>query len=63
LRVRSKNNKPRVEVIPVTNYCANMSGLMIGDGFEDIKEHLVFSVVKQELGRVFYVDRYEKTTS
>ena len=63
LRVRSKNKKPRVEVIPVTNYCANMSGLMIGDGFEDIKEHLVFSVVKQELGRVFYVDRYEKTES
>lgn len=45
----------------MTNYCANMSGLMIGDRFEDIKEHLVFSVVKQGLGRVFYVDRYERT--
>lgn len=61
VRVRTKDDKPRVEIIPVSNYLANMEGLMIGDGFEDIKEHFVFSVIKQNDKKVFYVDRYEKT--
>ncbi len=60
VRVRTKDNKPRVEIIPVDNYLANMESLMIGDGFEDIKEHFVFSVIKQNDKKVFYVDRYEK---
>lgn len=61
VRVRTKDDKPRVEIIPVSNYLANMEGLMIGDGFEDIKEHFVFSIIKQNDKKVFYVDRYEKT--
>ena len=60
IRVRSKDNTARVEIIPVANYLANMEGLTIWDGFEDIKEHFVFSVIKQNDRKVFYVDRYEK---
>ena len=60
VRVRTKDNKPRVEIIPVPNYLANMEGLTIWDGFEDIKEHFVFSIIKQNDRKVFYVDRYEK---
>lgn len=52
---------PRVEVIPLPNYCANMEGLNIGDDFRDIKEHYIFSVQKDANDRTyFYVDRYEK---
>nr|DAR63680.1 MAG TPA: hypothetical protein [Caudoviricetes sp.] len=29
IRVRSKENTPRVEIIPVANYLANMEGLTI----------------------------------
>ena len=32
---------PRVEFIPLPNYCANMQWLWIGDRFEDIKEHFI----------------------
>ena len=52
---------PRLEFIPLPNYCANMQWLWIGDEFEDIKEHFIFSVQKDENGkRYMYVDRYEK---
>lgn len=62
LRVREKNGEPRVEIIPLPNYCANMSDLNIGDWFEDIKEHFIFSIQKDENGKKYlYVDRYEKT--
>lgn len=60
LRVRVKDKKPRVELIPVDHYLANMEGLTIGDGFEDIKEHFIFSIIKHNDQKVFYVDRYEK---
>jgi len=65
VRVRKvlKNWKemPRLEYIPLPNYMANMQGLGIGDEFEDIKEHFIFSVQKDENGkRYMYVDRYEK---
>ena len=60
-RKRANDDYPRVEIIPTPNYCANMEGLSIGDGFEDIKEHFVFSVVDEGKGKkYFYVDRYEK---
>lgn len=66
IRVRKviKNGKemPRLEYIPLPNYCANMEWLWIGDEFEDIKEHYIFSVQKdQNWKRYLYVDRYEKT--
>lgn len=53
---------PRLEFIPLPNYCADMSWLSIGDEFEDIKEHYIFSVQKDEVSwkRYLYVDRYEK---
>ena len=61
LRLRNKNGTPRVEVIPLPNYLANMDGLTIGDSFEDIKEHFIFSVQRDRDGKsYFYVDRYEK---
>lgn len=61
LRLRNKDWKPRVEVIPLPNYLANMEGLRIGDGFEDIKEHYIYSVQRDRDGKTyFYVDRYEK---
>lgn len=61
IRLRNKNGKPRVEVIPLPNYLANMDGLTIGDDFIDIKEHFIFSVQKDRDGTsYFYVDRYEK---
>lgn len=61
LRLRNKNGKPRVEVIPLPNYLANMDGLTIGDDFLDIKEHIIYSVQRDRDGRAyFYVDRYEK---
>ena len=61
-RKREQDKYPRMEIIPVNNYCANMSWLSIGDDFEDIKEHFVFSVVDEWYGgkKYFYVDRYEK---
>ena len=38
-----------------------MDGLTIGDSFEDIKEHFIFSVQRDRDGKsYFYVDRYEK---
>lgn len=63
VRVRKRENEklPRMEIIPVNNYCANMDWLSIGDEFEDIKEHFVFSVVDEWFWKkYFYVDRYEK---
>ena len=63
LRVRKRDTDqyPRVEIIPLSNYCANMDWLSIGDWFEDIKEHFVYSVVVDDNWvRYFYVDRYEK---
>ena len=65
VRVRTviKNGKemPRLEYIPLPNYCANMQDLWIGDEFEDIKEHYIFSVQKSEDWKKYmYVDRYEK---
>lgn len=61
-RKRDTDKYPRMEIIPVNNYCANMDWLNIGDEFEDIKEHFVFSVVDEWFGwrKYFYVDRYEK---
>jgi len=61
-RKREKDKFPRVEIIPVSNYCANMQWLSIGDDFEDIREHFIFSVVDEWKGgkKYFYVDRYEK---
>lgn len=60
-RKREIDKFPRMEIIPVSNYCANMDWLSIGDDFEDIKEHFVFSVVDEWFGKkYFYVDRYEK---
>lgn len=61
LRLRNKNGKPRVEVIPLPNYLAKMDDLTIGDDFLDIKEHIIFSVQRDRDGKsYFYVDRYEK---
>jgi hypothetical protein len=61
LRLRKKNDKPRVDVIPLPNYLANMEGLEIGDDFQDIKEHFIYSIQKDSNGiSYFYVDRYEK---
>ena len=61
-RKREQDKFPRMEIIPVSNYCANMEWLSIGDDFEDIKEHYVFSVVDEWKWwkKYFYVDRYEK---
>ena len=60
-RKREWDDFPRVEIIPVNNYCANMEWLNIWDTFEDIKEHFVFSVVDEWFWKkYFYVDRYEK---
>ena len=59
--VKDWKEMPRLEYIPLPNYCANMQDLWIGDEFEDIKEHFIFSVQKDENGkRYMYVDRYEK---
>ena len=61
LRLRKKNDKPRVDVIPLPNYLANMEWLEIGDDFQDIKEHFIYSIQKDSNGiSYFYVDRYEK---
>ena len=63
VRVRKDPNEeiPRVEFIPLPNYCANMQWLWIGDKFEDIREHFIFSIQKDEnWKRYMYVDRYEK---
>ena len=61
LRVRKKDDKTRVELIPLPNYLCSMKDLNIGDWFGDIKEHFVFSVQKDENGKKYlYVDRYEK---
>ena len=52
---------PRLEYIPLPNYCADMSWMWIGDEFEDIKEHYIFSIQKDDKwGKYMYVDRYEK---
>lgn len=61
-RKREQDKFPRMEIIPVSNYCANMSWLSIWDDFEDIKEHFIFSVIDEWYGwkKYFYVDRYEK---
>lgn len=61
-RKRENDKFPRVEIIPVPNYCANMEWLSIWDSFEDIKEHYIFSVIDEWTGgkKYFYVDRYEK---
>ena len=61
-RKRDWDKLPRVEIIPVSNYVANMEWLSIWDWFEDIKEHFVYSVVKNSYDntKYFYVDRYEK---
>ena len=61
LRKRGKDKNPRVELIPVNYYCANMEGLNIWDTFEDIKEHFIFSIIKENnTNKYFFVDRYEK---
>lgn len=61
IRLRNVENKPRVEVVPLPNYCANMEDIKIGDDFYDIKEHYIFNVIKDSNGSMyFYVDRYEK---
>lgn len=61
LRVRKINDKTRVELIPLPNYLASMKDLSIWDSFEDIKEHFVYSVQRDENdNKYFYVDRYEK---
>ncbi len=62
LRLRKKDDKPRVELIPLPNYLANMEWLSIGDTFEDIKEHVIFTVQRDEVDGTSYflVDRYEK---
>lgn len=61
-RKRANEEYPRAEIIPVSNYCANMEWLSIGDSFVDIREHFIFSVVKSGIdeSKYFYVDRYEK---
>jgi flavodoxin len=63
-RVRKTDDgKVRIEHIPVTNYSANMDGLTIGDSFEDIKEHYIFSVITDSQSPTknkLYVDRYTK---
>lgn len=52
---------PRVELIPLPNYVANMEWLGIGDTFEDIKEHFIYSINKTDKNKKYlYVDRYEK---
>lgn len=59
--IKDWKEMPRLEFIPLPNYCANMQWLWIWDEFEDIKEHFIFSVQKDENGkRYMYVDRYEK---
>ena len=61
VRKREQDKYPRMEIIPVSNYCANMTWLSIGDDFEDIKEHFIFSVIDEWFWKkYFYVDRYEK---
>ena len=65
VRVRKviKNWKelPRLEFIPLPNYLANMEWLSIGDEFEDIKEHYIYSIQEDENWKKYmYVDRYEK---
>lgn len=59
--IKDWKEMPRLEFIPLPNYCANMEWLSIGDEFEDIKEHFIFSIQKDEQGKKYmYVDRYEK---
>lgn len=61
LRVRKVDDMPRIELIPLPNYCANIEWLQIGDTFQDIKEHFIFSIQKDEQWKKYlYVDRYEK---
>ena len=60
IRTRIKDGEIRVELIPVCNYCCSTKGLNIGDGFYDIKEHFIFSVVEEDWKKYFYVDRYVK---
>ncbi len=62
IRLRDKGEgdevKLRLEVIPVTNYSANTQDLSIGDDFEDINEHFIYSIIKRDDTNIFYVDRY-----
>ena len=59
--IRNGQELPRLEFIPLPNYCADLTGMGIGDEFEDIREHYIFSVQKDEQGKKYmYVDRYEK---
>ena len=62
VRVRKDSEwKPRAEVIPLPNYYAKVEWLKIGDWFDDITEHYIFSVQKDfDWKRYMYVDRYEK---
>ncbi len=53
--------EPRLELIPLPNYVANIEGLWIWDGFEDMKEHYIYSIQTDSNKKKFlYVDRYEK---
>lgn len=61
VRVRTKDWKPRAELIPVMNYACDITWMSIWDSFIDIPEHFVFTVVKDDkIWRYFYVDRYVK---
>ncbi len=61
VRVRNRGEHDvRIEHIPVTNYCADMSGLSIGDDFADIRTHYVFSVITIDSKHYFHCDRYTK---
>ena len=59
--IKNWEEMPKAEYIPLPNYCADMRGMWIWDEFEDIREHYIFSVQKDENGKKYmYVDRYEK---
>ena len=59
--VKDWKEYPRLEYIPLPNYCADMTWMWIWDEFEDIREHYIFSIQKDETwGKYLYVDRYEK---
>lgn len=56
-----EKKEPRLELIPLPNYVANMDDLWIWDTFEDIKEHYIYNIQTDENKKKFlYVDRYEK---
>ena len=59
--IKDWKDYPRLEYIPLPNYCADMTWMWIGDEFEDIREHYIFSVQQEaNWNKYVYVDRYEK---